>query len=614
MSDEQLTLIYPLVRTNCFPDENPISFLVRLANLNKYPSYRWLLSGKGAGTINYELLHNALLATDWAGYEQANLELWEICLLPNIHINSSRLRYCPQCIQEEGYWRIGWQLKFSVACAKHQVWLHDVCPHCQKEQSILKVDEKQSKCLGQLPNAVTVPASPSVLLMQQFLETGLVNQDNPLFDAQEQASILERCELIAFMLKWLDMGENLAKPARQKFEYVHDFQDKAIQCAEVLFSDQGGFWRFLQTVHLSNASYIGIQQKRLVYFYREFYKQFPTAPFKPLRDVVENYATMNLMRDITQKHTLFSPDAKKVQLWYSFKKTCKEYDIASSVLNRAITDKQVNVNYISKGHYTQCSIYRPDLEKILPHLKGLVPASDAAEILGVTKAQFTQLQDSGCFKFEISPRQDYCSTWQYSQQELETILENLNQGAASVAQESLTISQIMQHHIRGTVEMPFLQLVKAILSGKLIVRKSNPEILKIRDLSIAKEEFMSWLNNLRPAPDYLSITEAAKVLQVNEEFAYQLVNRGFVHHKIDSRNAKVIFPDHIRRFNQEYVILAKLSEKSRKSSSFIIEMLESFDIFPVDHNDADKLRQKLYSRADILKTKWFYHYAEYLPE
>jgi TniQ len=183
MSDEQLTLICPPVRTNCFPDENPISYLVRLAKLNKYPSYRWLLSGKGAGTINYELLHNALLATDWAGYEQANLELWEICLLPNIHINSSRLRYCPQCIQEEGYWRIGWQLKFSVACAKHQVWLHDVCPHCQKEQSILKVDEKQSKCLGQLPNAVTVPAPSSVLRMQQFLETGLLNQDNPLFDA-----------------------------------------------------------------------------------------------------------------------------------------------------------------------------------------------------------------------------------------------------------------------------------------------------------------------------------------------------------------------------------------------------------------------------------------------
>lgn len=107
MTDERLTLICPPVRTSCFPDENPISFLVRLANLNRYPSYRWLLSGKGTETINYELLYNTLLAKDWAGYQQTVPELQEICALPNIHINSSRLRYCPLCLQEDPYWPHG---------------------------------------------------------------------------------------------------------------------------------------------------------------------------------------------------------------------------------------------------------------------------------------------------------------------------------------------------------------------------------------------------------------------------------------------------------------------------------------------------------------------------
>ncbi|EGW23121.1 TniQ family protein [Methylobacter tundripaludum] len=614
MTDAQLTLICPPVRTNCFSDENPISFLVRLANLNKYPVYRWLLSGKGAGTINYELLYRTLLATDWAGYEQTVPELQAICALPNIHINSSRLRYCPLCLQEESYWRMGWQLKLSVACARHQVWLHDLCPHCQKDQSILKVDENQSECLEQLANAEAIPVPLSVLRMQQFLEEGLLNQDNPLFDANNQPTMVERCELMVFMLKWLGVGEDLAKPARKKFEYVSGFQDKAIQCAEALFSDQSGFWRYLQTIHLFHASYIGIQQKRLVYFYREFFKQFSAPSFQSLRYVVENYAVMNLIRDITEKHTLFTPNAKKVQLWYSFQKACKEYGIASSVLSRAITDKQVNVHHEYAEKYTKSSVYRPDLEKILPHLKRLIPASFAAQILGVTKAQFSQLQNSGCFKFEIPPRRDYCSTWQYSQPELSAIIENINRGAAPITTACLTISQIMQYQIQGRIEMPFLQLIKAILSGQLVVRKSDPQILKIRALSIDGEEFMRWLNNLRPTPEYVSVTEASKLLGVNEEFTYQLVNRGYLHHKIDSRNAKVIFPDHIRRFKQEYVILSKLSEESEISSAKIVEILEPLEIFPVDHNNSYKLRQKLYTRADILKTSLLYRFVQHLPE
>jgi TniQ len=614
MTDEQLTLICPPVRTHFFPDENPVSFLVRLAKLNMYPSYRWLLSGKGAGTINYQLLYGTMLATEWVGYKYHNSEAQDICDLPSIHINSSRLRYCPLCLQEEAYWRIAWQLKFSVACTRHQVWLHDKCPHCQKEQSILKVDEKQNKCLEQLPNAVTISAPSTVLLMQQFLETGLVNQADSLIDDQEQTSILERCVLIALMLKWQDMGENQAKPSRQKFECVNDFQDMAIQSAEALFSEHGGFWRYLQMLHLSNANYIGIQQKRLVYFYREFFKQFPSAAFKPLRDVVENYATMNLIRDITEKHTLFSPNAKKVQLWYSFKKASMEYGLAESVLNRAIIDKQVKVHFEGNGDYTKCSIYRPDLEKILPHLRGLIPAIEAAEILGATKAQFCQLQHSGCFKFELPPRQDYCSTWQYSRTEIEDTIENINLGAASLTPDCLTISEFLQHNMRGTVEMPFLQLVKAILSGQIVIRKADHEIHKLRDLYLDKNEFEQWLNCLRPTPDYMSVTDAAKLLEINEEFAYQLVNRGFLHHKTDSRNAKVIFPDHMRSFNQEYVILAKLSEKAHRSSVSIIEMLESYEIYPVDNNETYKLRQRLYYRADILKINWLYRCVEYLPE
>ncbi|AMK76930.1 MULTISPECIES: TniQ family protein [Methylomonas] len=615
MNGTQLTLICPPLRTKCHADENPVGYLMRLADTNTYSSYRWLLKGQGVDTVDFEKLYQTYLEAGWTGFQHADSKLAQICALPNIHLISARLRYCPLCLQEENYWRIGWQIKWSVACSRHQVWLQDLCPDCHKEHSFLKARESQRKCLEHLTQAEAIQAPSSIVRKQRFLEDGILEFENHLFNTDHMPTLLQRCELLEFMVKWLQIGEDAAKPSRHKFQYVTDVKVVAGQCAEALFSDKSGFWRYLQTIHLTRASAIGIQQKRLVQFYRQFFNEFTEPPFQRLKEIVEQYATINLIRDITEKHTLFSNNAKKSQLWYSFNRACNEYDIASSVLTRAIIDKQVTAHYEkTSSSYTKCAIYRPDLEKVLPHLNELITARRAAQILGVTKAQFAQLQNSGCFKFEVPPREEYCPTWQYSKLELETVIENINRGAATVTDDCMVLSLTLQNHIRGSIEMPFRRVFKAIVSGQLIVRKPDDKICKLGDLWLDKTEFTSWLKKLRRKSDALSVTQAAKVLGINEEFCYQLVNGGYLNHKINSNNAKVIFPDHIRQFRQEYVILSKLSNESRLTSGSIMELLQDLGVYPVDYEDYEKLRQKLYVRADVLKSTKLLHYVQHLPE
>lgn len=615
MTGTPLTLVCPPIRTSGYPDENPIGYLMRLADKNTYPSYRWLLEGDGVETVDYEKLYQTFLEAEWTGFQNADLGLAQICALPNIHLNATRLRYCPICLQDDDYWRVGWQLKLSVACVRHRIWLEDLCPHCQKPYGFVGTRKNMSKCLHHLTGAESKSAPDSVIALQQFLEHGIRPHDSPLLDATQWLSLRRRSELIGFLMSWLAVAEDAAKPGRQNFHFVADFSAKAEQCADALLSDRDGFWRYLQTIHLARASYIGIQQKRLVYFYRQFFNEFPEPTFQPLKEIVEDYATTNLIRDITKKHTFFSSQAKKVQQWYSFNRACKAYDIAPSVLNRAIIDKQVSAYHEStRKKYTKCAIYRPDLEKILPHLKELVTARDAMEILGVTKAQFMQLQNNGSFKFEVAPREGYCSTWKYSKLELETLMETINRSAAPPSEDCILLAPTMQNRIQGSVEMPFLQVFKGIVSGQIIVRKPDAKPRKFREFWLDKREFCKWLRQLQPKPDAMTITEAAEVLGINEEFAYQLVNRGYLQHKLDSRDAKMIFPDHIRRFRQEFVILSKLSEKSDYSSRYIINLLEHSDIYPVDHNDPEKLRQRLYARADVLLSNDLFRYVEHVPE
>ena len=615
MSAESLTLVCPPIRTGCHPDENPISYLVRLAKSNRYPAYRWLLQGKDATTQDFERLFQVLFAVDWTGFQQSERDLAQVCGLPKTHVNSTNLRYCPLCIKEHGYWRMAWQLKLSVACTHHDVWLQDFCPHCQKAHPFSATRGNQSVCLDHLPNAESILAPLSVIELQRFVESGMVQKENHCFEVSNIPTMQQRCDLVVFMIKWLAIGENLAKPKRQIMPTVADMKQPIEAISEALFTDNAGFWRYLQSVHLSGASFIGIQQTRLVYFYRQFFKEFEHRSFQSLRSTVEMYATMNLIRDITQKHTLFSANAKKIQQWYSFKRACKEYDLPESVLSRAILDKRITAHHEKTSeNYTKCAIFRPDLEKILPHLKDLISAREVLDILGVTKAQFAQLQNSGCFKFEVSPSAGYCQNWQYSRSEVESLLDNINRGAALITDDCVLLATVMQNLIQGDIEMPYLQVFKAILSGQLIVRKPDNKPRKLRELSLDKGEFYKWLSQLKPNTGAMTISEVANVLNINEEFCYQLVNFGYLSYKSDSKNAKMIFPDHIRQFKQRYVIMAKLALDLKCTSALLMKVLSNENIYPVDYTENKKLRQKLYSRKDLLNSSEFFDCVQYLPE
>jgi len=58
-------------------------------------------------------------------------------ILPGGH-RSSKLRYCPCCLQEAAYFRKSWRINWYAACHKHKVILQDKCPACLSPQILYK--------------------------------------------------------------------------------------------------------------------------------------------------------------------------------------------------------------------------------------------------------------------------------------------------------------------------------------------------------------------------------------------------------------------------------------------------------------------------------------------
>lgn len=49
-------------------------------------------------------------------------------------IDNLNTRFCPWCLDENGYWRLDWRLPWICTCDDHEIWLHDHCPHCGSTQ------------------------------------------------------------------------------------------------------------------------------------------------------------------------------------------------------------------------------------------------------------------------------------------------------------------------------------------------------------------------------------------------------------------------------------------------------------------------------------------------
>lgn len=49
-------------------------------------------------------------------------------------ITNRPCRYCPQCLADTGMWSTEWNHNWLLACPTHQIFLHDVCPTCERSQ------------------------------------------------------------------------------------------------------------------------------------------------------------------------------------------------------------------------------------------------------------------------------------------------------------------------------------------------------------------------------------------------------------------------------------------------------------------------------------------------
>lgn len=122
----------------------------------------------------------------------------------------------------------------------------------------------------------------------------------------------------------------------------------------------------------------------------------------------------------------------------------------------------------------------------------------------------------------------------------------------------------------------------------------------IKSLRISRKQLKQWIINNDDMKDYLTIPQVAKRLNINQELAYQLVNKGLIAHRLDNNSTKrLVSETFLELFADEYIFLAEIAKATKIGSRTLMTYLAEKEIYPVDHKDNKKLRLKVFYKEDL---------------
>lgn len=606
---ESCTLVKPIYHFPILNDEDPLAYLYRLAHANHYDSYIWLIPAElrrmtTSTKPSIDLIRQLLQQTKWTEYYKRSELSQDISNLNDVLRGSlTKTRFCPYCIVEQPYIQAIWTLSHTTACLKHKTLLIDTCPKCNTCFTTKQILTAVCSCEENFNRYPLMHADPLHIQMQHFIQYASLRsyetKDTQFIFQAHLQSLADRLRLIHLMNKWL-LTSPTAKSKRTSLNDLSNAIYIAKNLSHILFTTRENFIIFLdQLIHLATRKNISTYSL-FIKFYRNFYKQFPADyQMRYYKRIIESYYRDHCIKQITRKNSLFSSELQDNQKWLTFRQVCRTYQIEPYILRAMLQTHEIEKSEEQKDKRTFRLYYRDSIESYLDIAHGKVTLYETSQILGVTKKQLYQL-----IKAEIITAQKFQSHWDINQYDLDSLLSIIYSKYISIPYTQVISMPDALKKVGNKIELTLPKIITAILNDTIRIRMISTEPEGFRGIGLHRIDLEKFilLHTQKPM-DHSTIPDVAKVLSLNQEFTYQLVNCDLLK-CITINNVRYITNQHLYDFKEKYEILAHYCTQQNASSAYTIKLLSRLKILPVDHNWPEKLRQKVYLRTDINKLSY----------
>lgn len=593
-----------------YRDEGPRGYLLRLAEANLSDTYQ--LSQIGIGYNVEQLSAHGLLTEPIVDAELIHqiqqIDEWLHSGKPIF--NEKFSRFCPHCLSESHYWRLEWELLFYDACHHHGVWLVDQCNSCNK-----KIDWKRSQlnrcaCGADLTmEGQSLREAPESLikLSRAISQKSLLHQNKAPLSAPVELTDLEQTQRL---IRYLGNYANQASGRNPlKMHHAGDINQSwpvTTLAAELLDHWPKSFHESLTNLEKKNRSKDGRPSLNNVFgqAYHYVFESLTEPAFKEVKAQFERWISEAWKGGIAGRNKRLLPVLLKNAAWIPSNAACDFLGVSIQRLQMLIREGAIEgETHISAKGRKFIMVRRDNLEETKNQLLGMINMHTAHQLLGIQKRRMRLLLRF-LFKDARKLGPAWGSPWEVSRQEVNKILDVNNQlNEISIPDEDcVSMGHIMKYWTMTNQDIA--NLIFAVVKTEIIpVNRLDTEtgisawVFKENEVKLWKSKFQVGLTN------WMTIDKAAKLLEIKQQVAYQLVKINLLKAEVMPEQKKQgtrVNRKSIEAFQEKYIFSTKIAERLGCSSQKVIKDLAFMGVKPVSGPSVDGMRQMLFLRREVL--------------
>lgn len=474
------------------------------------------------------------------------------------------MRYCPQCLCESQWWRSEWRLLNQVICQEHHGWLRSRCHACGKPLRLPQTRFLSCACGADHRDAPIRPLSQAMIACLRL--------DRP-----------PSAEVLTWFGAWSLHGPR-GKPLKKASVTGAEERATLLEAGAEVVMDWPKTWHDSMNRHrcpidagkvqrLNDAwSGLSIQIKRLpdAVWRDRIWSAIDTlvAESRTTSRPIVGRNPCLLQRAPTQKATAQALGVGVVRLRTTLVRATSSGQLSALCTLKASDEHdevalgRTPVRHTLHGRYRHV-ISPVRVKALAAALSAHVSVRTAAVVLGCGRSRISALVNAGVFQVDRD---------RLLRSDIEALRDRVLAKARPPGMNALSGFELesLDRIWRMLVPAPFTREFLEAVDAEKIRLSAPADATGWREVSASTADVNAWWLFARTrASEAVSLSEAANILGVKEQVAYELANRGLLQTitlRVGRRLSQRVPPSAIDEFNAKYAALNTLAVAERVHS------------------------------------------------
>ena len=605
--NQQVSNYQLLIRPYPKLGEGPMGYLYRLAESN-------FISVNDLKQLGFEYRHSILLDEGLLPEVILHNKLHSnvafkselLQLTPRIW-NHQVARFCPHCLQDDPVWRAEWELYFYDVCHLHQSWLVDQCSSCGIKLDWDRTSLLRCDCGADLRTEHT-QSSPANLTRLSLLISHKLNHSeiSEMDDFINHLDLEQLQRLIRYLGNYMDPAAGRNPLKMRGASILSNSWPVSSVAAEIVAGWPKSFSNALDRIQQQSSSE-NLPSLKTVFgqAYSYIYKGLKDAAFAPLRETFEHWISQSWKGVLAKRNKRLALLLLSRAQWIPGNLASDKLGISMQRLELLVRDGELygEINYSIKGR-KYVMVRQDSLQRVQANLQGEIDMLAAGELLGLNKRRmrkvlrflFPEARKSGS-----SPTSPWCINRHHVNALLDIAVQL--ESLSIPDEDCVSLAHILRFWANSAEEI--VAIINAVREKEIELVAKLDGCAGISCWIFKEQPLRSWLHQFRSGKStWMTITQAASLLGIKEQVAYDMVRLDFLNSDVmpqQSKRGTRVQKTEIERFKAKYIFATEIADKFGVSPRKAITFLNGHGISPISGPQVDEGRQVLFERSETLE-------------